>query len=166
MSWNTNKHCATHWSTTKSSLRNSAVNKSILTALSLCDCWSGNRRRTDTVRQEEGHVVAANVQKYYLIYFIFLSPWFSSLCPPLLSTGIRPWRMALSQTGPSSPATTQYTSAAVTTSNEWALLPGNTGMERWAGPRTCSTSDRGISCRKKRRDEGFIFYMEAFQQNR
>lgn len=75
------------------------------------------------------------------------SLWSSLLCPPLPCTGIRAWRMTVSQASPWSPATTQYTREAVTTSKECALWPGKWGMESWAGPRTCSTSEREISCR-------------------
>lgn len=75
------------------------------------------------------------------------SPWFSSALP-LSSMGIRAWRMASAQASPSSPAATQYTSEAVATSKEWASLPGNWAAESWAGPRTCSTCDRLISCRR------------------
>lgn len=85
------------------------------------------------------------IEKQLINIWVPSSPCFSSSCPLLPWTGIRAWRTALSQAGPSSPATTQYTSEAVTTSKEWLLLPGDKGTESWAGPRTCSTSDRAIS---------------------
>lgn len=75
------------------------------------------------------------------------SPWISSVLL-LSSMGIRAWRMASAQASPSSPAATQYTSEAVATSKEWALSPGNKAVASWVGPRTCSTCDRLISCRR------------------
>lgn len=75
------------------------------------------------------------------------SPWFSRLPLLLLWTGIRAWWMAPAQANPFSPATTQKTSVAVTTSKE-TTQPGGEGTDSWAGPRTCSTLDRAISCRR------------------
>lgn len=70
--------------------------------------------------------------------------------PLLFCIGISAWQMALSQDAASTPACTQNTSEAVSSSKEWPWSPGNTGTDRWDGPRTCSTSDRGISYHREK----------------